>query len=252
MELEIKKDERIDIIPGSDLKIIQNRKKFSYGMDAVLLSGFSSMKKEDRVVDLGTGTGIIPLLLQSRYKPRKIYGVEFQEEVANMAARSVHLNNLDEKIEILNMDLKNIPQVFNSNQFDVVTSNPPYMNKGGGIINSEYNFAISRHEIACTLEDIIEISSFLLKNGGKFFLVHRPHRLVDIVYLLRKYNIEPKEIQFVHPKVEEKPNLLLLKCRKGGKPELKFREPLYVYNEDNTYTDEIYKIYGIDKENTND
>ncbi|WP_042679000.1 tRNA1(Val) (adenine(37)-N6)-methyltransferase [Anaerosalibacter massiliensis] len=249
--MEIEKDERIDIIPGSNLKIIQNKKKFSYGMDAVLLAGFSYVKRKDKVVDLGTGTGIIPLLLYSRYRPSKIYGLEIQSEMADMANRTVHLNKLEDKIEILNTDLKEISKVFDKNKFDIVISNPPYMNIGGGVINKENNFAISRHEIACTLEDIIKTSSFLLKNKGDFFLVHRPYRMADIICLLRKYNLEPKEIQFVHPKVGEKPNLLLLRSSKGGKPELKFKKPLYVYNEDCSYTDEIYKIYGIDKENIN-
>lgn len=251
MDIKLKEDERIDIIPGSDLKIIQNEERFCYGIDAVLLSEFSATKRKEKVIDLGTGTGIIPLFLYSRYRPSKIYGVEIQEEVAYMANRSVRLNKLEKTIEILNMDLKKLPKIFDENQFDIVTSNPPYVDKGGGIVNKNDNFAISRHEITCTLEDIISVSSFLIKEGGSFYLVHRPYRIVDIICLLRKYDLEPKEIQFVHPNVGERPNLLLLKSRKGGKPELKFRKPLYVYNEDGRYTDEVYKIYGIDKEGIN-
>ncbi|SHH76681.1 tRNA1(Val) (adenine(37)-N6)-methyltransferase [Sporanaerobacter acetigenes] len=251
METILRDGEKIDIIPGSNYKIIQNRGKFSYGTDAILLSNFSKIKIDSTGLDLGTGTGIIPLFLCSRYSPKKVYGIEIQEEVADMASRSVKMNNLGEQIEILNMDLKNLPEIFKSGQFQFVTSNPPYMKGGGGIVNERDNFAISRHEIACSLEDIVRTASYLLCQGGKFFMVHRPHRLVDIIWLLRKYNLEPKSIQFVHPKYDEKPNILLIMSMKGGKSELKFQKPLYVYNHDGTYTDEIYKIYGMDVENKN-
>lgn len=238
----IKPNERIDIIPGSDLKIIQNKQKFSYGTDAIFLSDFA--KSKGKVIDLGTGTGIIPLRLYARNKVDIIYGVEIQEEVAEMAKRSIELNNLNDKIVILNMDLKELPTKFGKNTIDTITSNPPYMKAGGALINSEENFAISRHEIACTLEDIIKVTEYLLKPLGKFYMVHRPDRLVDIIYLLRKYKLEPKYIRFVQPKTNKKPNLILIEAVKDGKPDLKFYDPLIVYNEDGTYTDEIYKIYG--------
>ncbi|MEY8414707.1 tRNA1(Val) (adenine(37)-N6)-methyltransferase [Tissierella praeacuta] len=238
----LKENERIDIIPGSDFKIIQNKEKFSYGTDAIFLSHFA--KSKGKVVDLGTGTGIIPLRLYAKDKVDIIYGVEIQEEVANMAKRSIKLNNLEEKIIILNMDLKVLPEKFGKNTVDTITTNPPYMKLGGALINPQENFAISRHEIACTLEDIIKVTEYLLKPLGKFYMVHRPDRLVDIIYLLRKYNIEPKYIRFIQPKICKKPNLILIEAVKNSKPDLKFYEPLIVYNEDGTYTDEIYKIYG--------
>ncbi|NLY86765.1 MAG: tRNA1(Val) (adenine(37)-N6)-methyltransferase [Tissierellia bacterium] len=236
-------NERIDIIPGTNYKIIQNKEKFSYGMDAILLSSFA--KAKGVVVDLGTGTGIIPLRIYNEKNVDIIYGVEIQEEVANMAKRSVELNNLQDKIKILHMDLKDLPKRFKKASVDVITTNPPYMKEGGALINPEENFAISRHEIACTLEDIIKISQYLLRPLGKFYMVHRPNRLVDIMYNLRKHNIEPKYIQFVQPKLSKRPNLILIEGVKNGKPDLKFHHPLIVYNEDNTYTDEIYKIYGM-------
>lgn len=236
-------NERIDIIPGTNYKIIQNEEKFSYVMDAILLSSFA--KAKGVVVDLGTGTGIIPLRIYNEKNVDIIYGVEIQEEVANMAKRSVELNNLQDKIKILHMDLKDLPKRFKKASVDVITTNPPYMKAGGALINPEENFAISRHEIACTLEDIIKISQYLLRPLGKFYMVHRPNRLVDIMYNLRKHNIEPKYIQFVQPKLSKRPNLILIEGVKNGKPDLKFHHPLIVYNEDNTYTDEIYKIYGM-------
>jgi tRNA1Val (adenine37-N6)-methyltransferase len=242
--MELKENERIDIVPGSEFKIIQNREKFSYGTDAIFLSHFAKVK--GTVVDLGTGTGIIPLRLLAKGNVDMVYGVEIQDEVAEMAKRSIELNNLEDKIRILNLDLKQLE--FGKDTIDVVTTNPPYMKLGGAIINSEENFAISRHEIACTLEDIISVSEYLLKPLGKFYMVHRPDRLVDIMYLLRKYNIEPKYIRFVQPKINKKPNLILIEGIKFGKPDLKFYDPLIVYNEDGSYTDEIYDIYGRDKE----
>jgi len=238
-------NERIDIIPGTNYKIIQNKEKFSYGMDAILLSSF--VKAKGVVVDLGTGTGIIPLRIYNEENVDIIYGVEIQEEVVNMAKRSVELNNLQDKIKILNADLKELTKHFKKASVDVVTTNPPYIKKGA-LINPAENFAISRHEIACTIEDIIKISSYLLKPLGKLYMVHRPNRLVDIIYNLRKYNIEPKYIRFVQPKIGKKPNLVLMECVKGGKPDLKFYDPLIVYNDDNTYTDEIFKIYGMTKD----
>ncbi|NLV88429.1 MAG: tRNA1(Val) (adenine(37)-N6)-methyltransferase [Tissierellia bacterium] len=239
----IEANERIDIIPGTNYKIIQNKDKFSYGMDAILLSSFA--KAKGVVVDLGTGTGIIPLRIYREKKVDIIYGVEIQKEVANMAKRSVELNNLQDKIKILHMDLKDLHKNFKKASVDVITTNPPYMKAGGALINPEENFAISRHEITCTLEDIIKVSQYLLKPLGKFYMVHRPNRLVDIMYYLRRYNIEPKYIRFVQPKVNKRPNLVLIEGVKNGKPDLKFHNPLIVYNEDNTYRDEIYEIYGM-------
>jgi len=242
----IEANERIDLIPGTNYKIIQNKEKFSYGMDAILLSSFA--KAKGVVVDLGTGTGIIPLRIYNDKKVDIIYGVEIQKEVANMAKRSVELNKLEDKIKILHMDLKELPNSFKKASVDVITTNPPYMKAGGALLNPEENFAISRHEITCTLEDIIKVSQYLLKPLGKFYMVHRPNRLVDIMYNLRKYNIEPKYVRFVQAKINDRPNLVLIEGVKNGKPDLKFHKTLIVYNDDNTYTDEIYEIYGMTKE----
>ncbi|SCG81740.1 putative protein yabB [Proteiniborus sp. DW1] len=246
MQVELKDNERIDELQCKGLKIIQNTEGFCFGMDAVLLSNYCDMKKGSEVVDLGTGTGIIPLLVWAKNNVKKIYGIEIQEEVAEMATRTMKMNGIEEHIKIINANLIQAPEILGVNKFDSVTSNPPYMLQGGGLINPEDKKAISRHEITCTLEDIIRTASRLLKHNGSFFMVHRPHRIVDIFCLLRQYKLEPKKIRFVHPKVGEKPNLVLIKSVKASKPELKFEPPLYVYNDELTYTEEIYKIYGME------
>ena len=233
--------ERIDLVPGTCYKIIQDRESFSYGTDAIFLSDFAKPKGE--VIDLGTGTGIIPLRIVDNPKVEKIYGIEIQEEVYTRAKRSVEENNLEGKISILNLDLRNLKDHFQKAQFQTVLSNPPYL-KRGSIVNKDENFAISRHEIKCDLLDVIEAANYLLMPQGKFFLVHRPDRLVDILYNLRKYNMEAKRIRFVYPKQGKATNLILVEAVKGGKADLKFMDPLIVYKRDGSYTDEILKIYG--------
>lgn len=241
-----KENIHIDIVSGTNYKIKQVKDRFSYGTDAIFLSDFA--KAKGLVMDLGTGTGIIPLRLVDKGKIDMIYGVEIQPQVADLAKESIELNKLEEKIKILHMDLRDLQKYFPKHTFDVVISNPPYMKEGGAIVNPDENFAISRHEIRCTFEDIISITNYLLKPLGRFYLVHRPDRLVDILYTMRQYNIEPKYIRFVQPKIGKSPNLLLIEGLKNGKPNLKFFDPLIVYNEDGTYTDEIYRIYGIHNE----
>lgn len=235
----------IDIVPGTNYKIYQDRSSFSYGTDAIFLSDFA--KPRGIVMDLGTGNGIIPLRVIHNENIEKIYGVEIQKSVAEMARRSILLNNLEQRIEILNMDLKGLSDIFAKHSFDCILSNPPYMKKGGAIVNKAKNFAISRHEIYCNIEDIMNISAYLLKPLGKFYLVHRPDRLVDILFFMRNYDIEPKYIRFVQSKIDKKPNLLLIEGVKNAKPDLKYYDPLIVYNEDGTYTDEIYTIYRMER-----
>lgn len=234
-------NERIDRVPGTDYEIIQNSKKFSYGTDAIFLSEFANPK--GIVVDLGTGTGIIPIRIVGRKNVDKVYGIEIQKEVANMAKRSVELNGLEDKVEIIEMDLKDIPERFKKSSIDTVISNPPYMKSTDGDNNQDENFAISRHEIKCTLEDIIKIADYLLPPRGKFYMVHRPDRLVDILSLLRQYKLEPKYLKMVQSKSNSKPNLVLIESVKHANPELKFYNPLIVYNEDGEYTEELKDIY---------
>jgi len=244
MSVMIKDGERIDDLQLDGLRIIQNPNGFCFGIDAVLLSNFAKVKKNETVVDLGTGTGVIPILLSGKTKASKLYGVEVQSEVADMARRSIKLNNLGKKIEIIEDNLKNVFTHLGKGKIDVVVTNPPYFSSGDAIINPTSYKAISRHELLCDLEDVVSVSSGLLKHGGTMYMVHRPHRLVDILCSLRKNRLEPKEIRFVHPKRSKKPNIVLIKAVKYGNPELKFMDPLVVYEDDGSYTSEIYDIYS--------
>lgn len=240
----IKEGERIDDLELNGLKIIQNPNWFCFGIDAVLLSSFAKVKRKDKVVDLGTGTGIIPLLLYGKYNPEKIVGVEIQTDVAEMAERSVSLNNLNDKISIHKGDIKNCYKDIGINIYDVVVSNPPYKKGNTGLINPEDKKAISRHEILISLDELIFSASRLLKGGGRFYMIHRPERLKDIILGLDKNKFNPRRIRFVHPYVNKKPTMVLVEAVKSGGDFLSIEEPLYVYNEDGSYTEEVLKIYG--------
>lgn len=243
--MDLKENERIDDLEFEDLKIIQNTKGFCFGIDSVLLSDFAkNIKKNSTIVDLGTGTGIISILLSKKTEAKKIYGIELQKEVCDMASRSVLLNNLQDKIEIINKNIKNISDTLGINVCDVVVTNPPYKKYGTGLLNEDDSKIISRHEKECTLEDVIKQSFKILKDKGLFYMVHRPDRLVDIIYLMRKYKIEPKEIRIVYSNIKSKAVLVLIKGIKNAGEELKVLSPLYIYNEDGTYTDEVLKIYN--------
>jgi tRNA1Val (adenine37-N6)-methyltransferase len=238
-------NERIDDLQLNGLRIIQNPKGFCFGIDAVVLSHFINLKRNDIAVEFGTGTGIIPILLSGKTSFKKILAFEVQEKVANMAKRSILLNHLEDKIEIINDNLRQAPNYFKPQSVNVVFSNPPYMSTQGGIKNPSDQKAIARHEVLCTLEDIIKQASYLLCDGGQFYMIHRPHRLVDIVALCRTYHLEPKEIRMIQPYADKKPNIFLIRCAKRGKPDLKFQDPLIVYKAPGVYSDEIYKIYGM-------
>lgn len=245
MNIELKENERIDDLEYKGLKIIQNKDGFCFGMDSILISDFAkNIKKNSVVIDLGTGTGIIPILLCGKTELKKVTGVEIQTEVAEMAKRSIKLNNLESRFEILNDNIMNLNKYFDKQSVDVIITNPPYKKKDTGIININEKKLISRHELTAELEDFIKIAKDLLKDKGEFYMVHRPDRLVDIISLMRKYKIEPKIIRMVCPNKNKEPNLVLIKGIKNAKAFLKFEKNLYVYNDDGNYTDEIYKIYN--------
>ena len=243
--MKLKENERIDDLEFKGLKIIQNKNGFCFGIDSVILSDFAkNVKPNSNIMDLGTGTGILPILLSAKTEAKKIWGIEIQEDVANMAKRNVLLNKLEEKIEIINENILNLESKFEKNSIDVIVTNPPYKKKGTGVINEKESKLIARHEITASLEDFIEISSKVLKDKGEIFMVHRPERLVDILYLMRNKKIEPKNIRFVYANKESKPKLILVRGVKNAKEFLKVEKNLYIYNEDGNYSDEILKIYN--------
>ncbi len=242
--LNINDNEIIDDLQLEGLKIIQKRDGFKFGVDAVLLSDFANIKNKFKVIDLCSGTGIIPFLIYGKYKPQHIYAVEIQKDMCEMAERSVELNNLRDKIKIINGDLKDTSLIKQLGRFDVVTVNPPYKLNNSGILNPHDKLAIARHEILCSLEDVISSSRLLLKDNGRMFMVHRPERLADIFGLMRKYKIEPKRVKLVHPKPGKAPNIVLVEGQRDGGAYLKWDEPLYVHEENGEYTKEIDRIYG--------
>lgn len=247
MSIILKENERIDDLQLDGLKIIQNTNGFCFGIDSVLLSDFAKgIKNHSKIIDLGTGTGIIALLLSVKTQPKEIVGVELQTDVANMATRSVALNNLENKIRIINRDLRTLDNILEVGGYDSIVTNPPYMKLNAGLRNKNDTKLISRHEVECTLEDIAKISYKLLKNNGEVYMVHRPDRLVDIMEIFRKYKLEIKEIRFVFSNMNSQANLVLLRAVKNGKSFLKIHKPLYIYKNDGHYTDEILKIYNKD------
>ena len=244
MTTKLLANERLDELHRNRLKIIQNSKKFCFGMDAVLLSGFANAKEGEKVLDMGTGTGIIPILMSAKTQAGHLTGLEIQPESADMARRSVEYNNLQEKIDIVLGDIKDASKVFGASSFDVVTTNPPYMIANHGLSNPDEAKAIARHEIKCTLEDVIAQGAKVLKPGGHFFMVHRPFRLGEIIPLMKQYKLEPKRMRLVYPYVDAEPNMVLIEGAKGGKPRLTVEKPLIVYEKGGQYTSEIYDIYG--------
>jgi len=244
IEVSLLPDERVDDLHRNNYRIIQNTKKFCFGMDGVLLSGFTKVLPGENVLDLGTGTGIIPILLEAKTEGKHYTGLEIQEESADMARRSVAMNKQEDKIDVVLGDIKEASKIFGRASFDVVTSNPPYMNHSHGIVNPDLPKAIARHELLCSLEDVIREASSVLKPKGRFYLVHRPFRLIEIINTLSAYQLEAKRMKFVHPFADKEPNMVLIECIKGAKSMLKVEAPLVVYKEPNVYTDEIYDIYG--------
>lgn len=244
MTIDLKENERIDDLQRNHLRIIQKTDGFCFGMDAVLLSGFAAVKPGERVLDLGTGTGIIPILLSSKTEGEHFTGLEIQEEIAGMAKRSVSMNGLEEKIEIVNGDIKEASRIFGAASFDVVTTNPPYMNDAHGLKNPTEVKAISRHEVLCTLEDVVREGAKVLKHGGRMYMVHRPHRLIEILNTMTKYRLEPKRMKLVHPFRDKEANMVLIEAVRGGGAWMKVEPPVIVYKEPGVYSEEIYDIYG--------
>ena len=240
----VKDHERVDELQRNGYSIIQDPGRFCFGMDAVLLSGFAKVKPKEKALDLGTGTGIIPILLEAKTKGEHFTGLEIQPESPAMASRSVKLNHLEERVSIVTGDIKDASTLFGASSFDVITTNPPYMIGQHGITNPEDAKAIARHEVLCTLDDILRESAKILKPGGRFYMVHRPFRLAEIFSKMTEYRIEPKRMCLVYPYIDKEPNMVLIEGARGGKSRLTVEKPLIVYKAPGEYTDEIYTIYG--------
>ncbi|MGL6200192.1 MAG: tRNA1(Val) (adenine(37)-N6)-methyltransferase [Lachnospiraceae bacterium] len=245
MTTNLKSWERLDDLQLNGYEIIQNPEKFCFGMDAVLLSGFVKVKTGERVLDLGTGTGILPLLLAAKTNGRHFTGLEIQEESADMARRSVEHNGLSDKIEIITGDIREAANLFGSASFEVVTVNPPYMADTRGLKNPDSAKAIARHEVLCTLDDVLRESAKILEPKGRFYMVHRPWRLVEIITAMAAYRIEPKRMRFVHPYLEKEPNMVLIEGIRDGNSQLNVEPPLIVFDENGNYTSELAKGNGF-------
>lgn len=244
MRIELKDGERLDDLHRNGFQIIQNERLFCFGMDAVLLSGFANVKEGERALDLGTGTGIIPILLAAKTKGKYFAGLEISAVSADMARRSVLHNGLEDRIEIIQGDIKEAGELFAPASFDTVTSNPPYMIGQHGLTNPDIEKAAARHEIFCTLEDVVRAAARLVRPGGKFYMVHRPFRLAEIIRTLSAYKLEPKRMRLVYPYVDREPNMVLIEAVRGGRPRMTVEKPLIVYERPGVYTNEITDIYG--------
>lgn len=235
----------MDELQRNGYRIIQNPDKFCFGMDAVLLTGFAYAKEGDRLLDLGTGNGIIPLLMEAKYRCKELVGLEIQADSADMAARSIMLNDLSDKIHIVVGDIREADAIFRPASFDCITCNPPYMIGAHGIVNPHEPKALARHEILCTFADVASQAAKLLKPGGHFFLVHRPFRLAEIMTELVRHKLEPKRMRLVYPYADREPNMVLLEAVRGGKPRMRVEKPLIVYREPGVYMPEVREIYAF-------
>lgn len=249
MDLLLNSDERIDDLQCSGYRLIQNTACFCFGMDAVLLSSFAAAKPGDRVLDLCTGNGVVPILMHGKNKGIKCAGLEIQTTSAELAKRNVALNGLENDFEIVEADVKDAINIFGASAFNVVTVNPPYMNENHGIVNPDSAKAIARHELLCTLEDVVKAAAGCLKVKGHFYMVHRPQRLVQIFEEMLKYKLEPKRMRLVHPYEDANANMVLIEAVKCGNSQLTVEPPLVVYNKDGSYTEELLKMYGGAGEN---
>ncbi len=236
--------ERLDDLQLKGLRIIQNPERFCFGMDAVLLSDYAKVGKNSRVMDLCTGTGIVPILLDAKYAPAYIEGLEYQEACVDMARRSVRMNGQSGRIRIVPGDVKEVPERYPSHSFSYVTCNPPYMIQEHGLLGPNAEKAMARHEITCTLNDVVRAAAWLLKETGHFVMVHRPFRLAEIFSCLKEHRLEPKRMRLVHPYEDREPNMVLIDAVKGGRRRMKVDPPLIVFKQDGSYREEIEAIYG--------
>lgn len=245
----IKKEEQVDDLYRCGYRIIQNPARFRFGMDAVLLAEFAKAHPGEKVIDLGTGTGIIPTLMAARYPEASYAGLELQEEMAEMAGRSVILNGLEEKLKIYSGDIRKVKDMFPTGAFRVVTVNPPYMKAQSGLKNQAETVSMARHETHCCLRDVMEAAAYLLNSRGRFYMVHRPLRLAEIFAEMQRVRIEPKRMRMVHPYRNQEPTQVLIEGVLDGGSELRVMPPLIVYEKPGQYTEELLRIYGMEEFN---
>ena len=244
----IKEGERLDSLQRNGYEILQHPGRFCFGMDAILLSAFATVKPGEKVLDLCTGTGVLPILLEAKTKGEHFTGLEIQEESADMAARSVKLNRLEEKIDIVCGDLREAEAYFAAASFDVITCNPPYMTVNQGLKNPNDALTIARHEICATLHDVLKCASKMLKFGGRFYMVHKPDRLAEILIKMSGCGLEAKSLRIVYPYADKEPNMILVEGRKGGHSGMRIQPPLIIYDENGNYVKEVADIYGSEDE----
>lgn len=240
----VREDETLDDLQLDGIHIIQKKEGFRFGVDAVLLANFANVKSKHNVIDLCTGTGIVPLIIKGKKKPKSVIGVEIQNEFVEMANRTKKINGFRDDINFIEGDLKSEALIKSLEKADVITVNPPYKLQNAGIVNPTDKLSIARHEIMCTLEDVIKTSRKLLKDNGRLYMIHRPERLADIFCLMRKYKIEPKRVRMIHPNSKKAPNIVLVEGQRDGGAFLKWEPALYVYDDKGNYSKEINEIYG--------
>jgi tRNA1Val (adenine37-N6)-methyltransferase len=228
-----------------DIKLFQAKNGYRFSVDALLLENFISAKRLEKGIELGAGSGIISILLAKRLKGSKIIAVEIQNNLAERATRNVNLNGLDERIEILQKDIKDLKKIYPANKFDFVFSNPPFRKTKTGRLSIYEERAVARHEVEITLPDLIKTASYLIKHSGKFFLIYHPFRLAELISLLQKAKLEPKRMRFVHSKMGEEAKMVLIEAVKGSGTWLKIAPPLYIYEKGNAYTSELAKILSV-------
>ncbi len=246
--IELAENERVDDLQFKNLLIVQNREQFCFGLDAVLLARFSSPKDNDKIIDIGTGTGIIPIMVSGLCESGNIFGIDIQQCMCDMALKSIALNSLEERVTIKNGDIREVKTLFQPQSFTLVISNPPYIKAGNGVVNDLSQRAISRHEVTCKLEDVVYAASYLLRDKGRFTMVNKPERIADCIELMHKYGIEPKKIQLVYPKADKPPSAMLIEGIKGAKEGLRFMRPIIVMNESGEYTCQVNSIYSDEGE----
>lgn len=234
MTNELRPGERLDDLQIGGLELIQDPKKFCFGVDAVFLSDFVRVRPGENVLDLGTGNGIIPVLLSAKTEARHITGLEIQADTAEMARRSVAHNHLEDRIDIVTGDIKEAAELFKPAFFDVITTNPPYMLADHGMRNPDDAKAIARHEVLCSLDDILRESMRLMQDKSRFYMIHRPFRLTEIMIKMHQYKIEPKRIRFVHPYIDKEPAMVLIEGVRGAKPRVTVEPPLIIYDMNGT------------------